>query len=70
MEDEESAGSSSVGRGLVAVFIEPEDENKSGRLIALIQWRTRIAPHHLRMGDWLQFSLNPKMRMRVVGLLA
>ena len=67
MEDRKSAGSSSVGRGLVAVFIEPEDEKKSCRLIALIQWRTKRAPDHLRVGGCLQFSFNPKMRIRVVG---
>ena len=49
MEDEKSAGSSSGG-GVVAVFFEPEDENKSGRLIALVQWRTKRAPDHLRVG--------------------
>ena len=49
MEDEKSAGSSSAG-GVVAVFIGPEDENKSGRLIGLVQWRTKRAPDHLRVG--------------------
>ena len=38
------------GVGLAAVFIEPEDENKSGRLIALVQWRTKRASDHLRVG--------------------
>ena len=40
MEDENSAASSTYG-GLVAVFIEPEDENESGRFIGLTQWRKK-----------------------------
>ena len=35
---------------MVAVFLEPEVENKSGRLIALVQWRTKRAPDDLRLG--------------------
>ena len=66
MEDEKSAGSSTGGR-LFAVFIELEDETKSGRLIGLVQLRTKRAPDHLRVGEWLQFSLSPKMRIRAVG---
>ena len=68
MEDEKSAGSS-TGGGLFAVFIEAEDENKSGRLIGLVQLRTKRAPDHLRAGavGWLQFSFNPIMRIREVG---
>ena len=51
MPDEKSARSSTCGGvGLAAVFIEAEDENKSGRLIALVQWRTKRAPDHLRVG--------------------
>ena len=60
-----------MGGGVVAVFIEPEDENKSGRQIGLVQWRTKRASDHLRGGaGWLQFSLRPKLRTRVVVLLA
>ena len=70
MEDEKSAGLSSGGGGeLVAVLIEPEDENKSGRIIALVQWRTKRAPDDLRVGG-LQFSLHSKVRTRVAGQLA
>ena len=54
MEDEKSAGSS-TGGGMVAVFFEPEDENKSGRIIALVQGRTNRAPDHLRVGDGCSF---------------
>ena len=67
MEDEKGTGSSTGGEGLVSVFIELEDQNKSGRLICLVQWRTKRAPDHLRVGGCLQFSLNSKMRLRVVG---
>ena len=49
MEDEKRAGSS-TGWGFVAVFIESEDENKIGRLIGLVQWRTKRAQDHLRVG--------------------
>ena len=49
MEEEKSAGSSTV-EGLDAVFIEPEDENESGRFIGLTQWRTKRAPDHQRVG--------------------
>ena len=67
MEDEKSTGSSTGGEGLISVFIELEDQNKSGRLIGLVQWRTKRAPDHLRLGCWFHFSLNSKMRLRVVG---
>ena len=49
MQDEKSAGSSTCG-GLAAVFIEPEDENKSCRLLDRVQWRKKNAPDHLRVG--------------------
>ena len=49
MQDKNSAGSSTV-EGLVAVFIEPEDEIESGRFIGLTQWRTKRAPGHQRVG--------------------
>ena len=54
---------------MVSVFIELEEENRSGKLIGLVQWRTKRAPDHLRVGGCLQFSLNSKMRLRVVGFL-
>ena len=70
-QDEKSAGSSTCGGGggLAAVFIEPEDENKSGRLIGLVQLRSKRAPDHIRVGavGWLQFSFNPIMRIREAG---
>ena len=49
MEDKKSAGSS-TGGGLVAGFIEPEDENKSGGVIDPAQGRTKRASDHLRVG--------------------
>ena len=57
-----------VGGGvLVAVFIEPEDENKSVRLIGLVQWRIEKSSGSYTGGGRLQVSLNPKMRINVVG---
>ena len=35
--------------GVVSVFIELEEENRSGRLIGLLQCRTKRAPDHLRV---------------------
>ena len=42
----------------VAVFIELEDENNSSRLIDLVQWRTKRAPDHLRLGVGFGFSFH------------
>ena len=69
MEEEKSARSSTGrGGGLVAVFVSPEDENKSGRLIGLVRWRTKRAPDNLRVGGGVCCSFfNPKMRIRMVG---
>ena len=73
MEDKKSAGSS-TGGGLVAVFIEPEDENKSDGLIGPVQWRTKRASDYLRVGagDWLQFffeSEDENKSGRLIGLV-
>ena len=51
MPDEKSAGSSTCGGvGLAAVFIEPDHENKRGRITGLIQWKRKRAPDHIWVG--------------------
>ena len=72
MEDEKGTGSSTGGEGVVSVFIELEDQNKSGRLIGLVQWRTKRAPDRLHGVGLVAVFIKPEDEIksgRLIGLV-